>query len=597
MSLSPARVLLTSAPCTPATSSTGDADAPSWSVSLARPVAQWEARRLDEVRPLLAAAEADALAGAWSVFLLAYEAAPAFEPRMAVHPPASLDAIAPLPLAWAAAFHGPEPQPPHAPPASHAHGYWQPLVDAAAYRAGFARIRQLLQAGEVYQVNYTMPFVCQAGGDLLAWHRALLATQQPGYGAFVDLGSVQILSCSPELFFHRLPDPAGDRLLARPMKGTAPRGRTPQEDDARAAALAASPKERAENIMIVDLLRNDLGRLARPGGVAVRHCCRVERYPTVLQMVSDVTATLRPGTRLQDILTALFPCGSVTGAPKLAAMQAIHALEPHPRGVYCGAIGLIKPGGETICSVPIRTLVVRQGRAVCSVGGGITWDSALDGEYAECRLKLRFADPEPFSLLESLVLEHGRLPYLEQHLARCAASAAVLGVRFQAGPVREALLRTARETPQARHKLRLLVEADGAFRIESHPLPPLRRTTLRLALDSSPVDSSDPFLSHKTTRRSRFEAALARFPEAHDVLLYNERGELTECCFGNLVLRKDGQLLTPAATCGLLPGIYRQRLLARGILREAVLRREDLRTAEALWRINAVRRWQSARLC
>lgn len=582
-------------PCRILLSSHSRHTGPDWSAAFEAPLAVRQARRLDAVRPVLEFAEAAAMAGRWVVFFLTYEAAPAFDPAMQTH---ALPADSPLPLAWAASFAAPC-QPFH-PSGLHRHGPWRQQVDEAAYADTFRRIREQLRTGEIYQVNYTLPFSCSSQGDALAWHQALLAAMQPGFGAFLDLGEVQLLSCSPELFFHRL----GDELLARPMKGTVRRGRTPAEDAALANALMTSPKERAENVMIVDLLRNDLGRVARPGGVWVDACCRVEAYPTVWQMVSDVRATLRPGVRLAEILAALFPCGSITGAPKLAAMRLIRELEPQPRGVYCGAIGLIRPGGEVICSVPIRTLTRyvepagSAGRATCSVGGGVTWDSTESGEFAECQLKLQFADPAaaPFALLESLLLHRGRIPLLEDHLARCRTSAAALGFAFPEEAIRTTLADLAKRSDTQRAKLRLLVEREGSFRIESHALPPVQREVLRLAVDSCPVDTADPLLPHKTTCRVRYDAALARFPEAHDVILYNARGELTECCYGNLVLDLEGQLLTPSLCCGLLPGVRRARLLACGAIQEAVLSRADLQTATAVWRINAVRGWQRCRL-
>jgi para-aminobenzoate synthetase/4-amino-4-deoxychorismate lyase len=265
-------------------------------------------------------------------------------------------------------------------------------LERTAYEARVAAIRALIREGDVYQVNLTAPFRFAFEGDPAGLYRAVRRRQRVPYGALLDTGERHVLSFSPELFFRLEPAPAkagGRRITARPMKGTAPRGATPAEDDALAAALAADEKNRAENLMIVDLLRNDLARVSEPGSVRVPRLFETERYETVTQMTSTVTATLRAEAGLADVLRALFPCGSVTGAPKLRAMQRIRELEPGPRGVYCGAVGYAGPGGA-VFNVPIRTVELRGGEGRLGVGSGIVWDSTPEAEYAECLLKARF---------------------------------------------------------------------------------------------------------------------------------------------------------------------------------------------------------------
>ena len=568
-----------------------------WGRSLAfgEPLEVRQALTLGEVAPVVAWAEAQARAGRWVVLALAYEAAPAFDAALAVHGP-----LPGLPLAFAAAHAAPLDKIPAAAGGECARGPWRALVPPADYAGRFERLQEWIAQGETYQANYTVPFECAFTGDPHTWFAELARAQGAGFCALLDLGRHTILSLSPELFFRL--DGEG-RALARPMKGTAKRGATPEDDAARREGLAACPKNRAENVMIVDLLRSDLGRVAEAGSVAAPRLFHVEAYPTLFQMTSDVRAQLLPGVSLMDVLSALFPCGSVTGAPKVRTMQLLRELEPQPRGIYCGAVGLLEPSPgkhlKATFSVPIRPLLLDgdEGLARFSAGGGVTHDSTAWDEYAEVQTKMRFLIPpeEDFELLESMLLLNGRIPLLDGHLERLGRSADVFGFPVDGVEVLQALDALARAHDQGRFKLRLLLSRTGELRAEAAPIAG-GRARLRLGVSSLRVDSRDELLAHKTTRRAVYAAALAACPGCDDALLLNERGELTESTRASLVLDLDGELLTPALSCGLLPGVFRQRLLGLGTAREGVLRPEDLARARRVWLVNSVRWWMPCEL-
>jgi para-aminobenzoate synthetase/4-amino-4-deoxychorismate lyase len=378
------------------------------------------------------------------------------------------------------------------------------------------------------------------------------------------------------------------------MKGTAPRGRWPEEDQQLAAGLAASAKERAENLMIVDLLRNDLGKIAVTGSVGAEPLFSVESYPTVHQMTSTVTARLKEGTGFSDILRALFPCGSVTGAPKRRSMAIIAAAEKAPRGVYCGTIGCLAPGGEMLFSVAIRTLVLDKasGRIDLGVGSGITWDSRPEAEYAESLSKSAFASPgRPFRLIETMGECGGVIPRLERHLERLAASAARFGYPFDRERVADLLA----ELPITAQlgRVRLTLGVDGGLDMSAEPCLSDDRP-LRVGVVRTAADPADHLLYHKTDRRERLEVARQQRPDCDEVLLVNNRGELTEGSYHNLVLRLAGRLVTPHLESGLLPGVMRAELLERGEISEQTLYPRDLEQAAEIWLINSLRGWRRA---
>jgi para-aminobenzoate synthetase/4-amino-4-deoxychorismate lyase len=561
-----------------------------WSRTFAAPVWSGLAHAPGEVIPLLRAALAEQARGRWLVLALAYEAAPAFDPTLPVQAPTG------EPLAFAAAYDAPLPALPQAPAGPLAVAPWRPQLSRDAYNRAIAAIRQGIGLGEFYQVNYTFPLESRFDGDRDVWFAALAARQQAALCCRLDLGYRSLLSFSPELFFKR----QGSRLTVRPMKGTLPRGAPPEADAGQAAALAACPKNQAENRMITDLMRNDLGRIARPGSVVVSDLFAVEPLGAAWQMTSTVTADVPQTVDLVAVLAALFPCGSITGAPKRSAMAAIRRLEPSPRGFYTGTIGWVAPDGDCLFNVAIRTVSLRHADGHCrfGVGGGITHDSSSTEEYAECQTKARFlTDPPPdFALLETLRLDNGRFAFLAQHRARLAASALALGFAHNDRAIDDALARAVQEAAGQGRRVRLLLDPAGQVSTESFPLPVRLSRPARLGLCPAPVDANDPALYHKTTRRERYDRALAACPDCDDVLLVNTAGEVTESCRANVVARLGGRLLTPAQSCGLLPGAYRARLLARGVLTQSRLTPDDLARAEAVWLINSLRLWTRATL-
>jgi para-aminobenzoate synthetase / 4-amino-4-deoxychorismate lyase len=540
------------------------------------------ADRPADVRPALERVAALAADGAWAVGYIAYHAAPAFDAALRARPGR-------LPLLHFGIFEGPAPA--HETPGGGPQQPldWRPDVTRAEYDDAIDRIREAIERGDVYQVNHTFRLHAQSVADAERLYHHLRAAQGEGWFACLALGDVTILSISPELFFHL----DGRRIVTRPMKGTLPRGRYPEEDDALATRLAGSAKDRAENVMIVDLLRNDLGRVCRPGSIHVPRLFEVERYRTVWQLTSTVQGELRDDVTLADTFAALFPCGSVTGAPKVAATAIIDALEASPREVYCGAIGVVAPGGEAAFNVAIRTLCLdRDGRATYGVGGGVTWDSAPHAEYEEALSKAAvLAENMPdFDLLETMRLEHGGYPRLDGHLARMAESARYFGRPFDEDRVRLALARHAHAADRQPRRARLRVDPRGEPHVSSEPLT-RHPDPRRVALAGVPVSRTDRFLCHKTTQRAEYDRRRAARGDVDDVILMNDAGELTELTTGNLVLQLAGRRLTPRRSAGLLAGIFRGELLAAGAVEEAVLTPDQLAAADRVWLVNSLREW------
>jgi para-aminobenzoate synthetase / 4-amino-4-deoxychorismate lyase len=549
------------------------------------------ADRAEEVIGVLRAVEEAVAAGRHAAGFVAYEAAPAFDPALATRAPDPR-----LPLAWFAIYEHREDADPQAEddaPGEVALGEWRMEVGEDEYRAKVERIRGLIAAGDSYQVNYTVRMRAPFAGDDAALYARLCRAQRSAFCAHLRIDGVSVVSASPELFFRW----EGGELELRPMKGTRPRGRWTEEDDALAAELIASPKERAENLMIVDLLRNDAGRVSDFGSVRVEWLFEDERYETVHQLTSTIRSRTRPGTTLTDVFRALFPCGSVTGAPKVRTSEIIADLEDAPRGVYCGAVGFVSPG-EAVFSVAIRTLLIDRaaGEAELGVGSGITHDSDAGAEYRECLAKAAFTHraPADFRLLETLLWEpEDGFFLLDGHLDRVSRSAAYFGFRFDAEDARRGLHDAASAAPPRPHRVRLLLDRAGGIAVECAPHADSAEP-VRVAVAEEPVDSRDPLLFHKTTHRAVYERAAASRPDCDDVLLVNERGELTESTIANLVVEMDGARWTPPLECGLLPGVLRADLLARGEIRERILRPEDLSRADAIWLINSVRKWRRA---
>jgi para-aminobenzoate synthetase/4-amino-4-deoxychorismate lyase len=450
-------------------------------------------------------------------------------------------------------------------------------VSRDEYDRSVSRIRELIAAGDTYQVNYSFPLTSSFNGDAFAWFRDLCVAQGAQYSVYLDLGRYQVLCLSPELFFER----RGNHVITRPMKGTVRRGRWPAEDLELAQWLKHSAKDRAENVMIVDLLRNDLGKVSVPGSVRVSSLFDLERFETVWQMTSTVESTLQDGTTLVDLMRALFPCGSITGAPKIRTMQIIRELERFPRGLYTGAIGLLRPGGDCVFNVAIRTVVIdtESGVATFGVGGGVTIDSTADREYEECLVKSRFlrSTAREFQLFESILVEDGTYFLLAEHLQRLKDSAGYFGFTFSGTRINADLERIAIENPRGSLKVRLTLWKDGRVETQVTELSDIKDVELA----TEPVDSSDRFLFHKTTRR----------PGRDGLVFWNERGEVTESSIANIVVPIDGELFTPPIECGLLPGVFRNHLLAEGKIKERVITIEEFQDAPEFFLINSVRKW------
>jgi para-aminobenzoate synthetase/4-amino-4-deoxychorismate lyase len=534
------------------------------------PVRVSVADRVADVPGVLDAVRAATREGLHAAGFLSYEAGEAFEPSVGPLPASA------TPLAWFGMFERFDTLDQVAALLPDPAGAWigtvTPEITRDAYDAQFAQVLALIAAGDIYQANLTFRARVAFDGDPLAVYARLRAASHAGWGAVVDTGDETLLSLSPELFVAL--EQSG--LTCRPMKGTARRDPDPQIDAAAAASLAADPKQRAENLMIVDLMRNDLARVAVPGSVAVPEMFAIEHYPTVHQMTSTVAATLDPGRDALDILAALFPCGSITGAPKVRAMQAIAAIENSPRGAYCGAIGRVDANGDAAFNVAIRTLTIhRDARDVLlGLGSGIVADSRADDEWAECHAKGAFlrAGARAFDLIETMAFdpEEG-IAWLERHLARMQTSADALGFALDRHAARNELqAATFRLREPAR--IRLLLAPSGALAAEIAPVPPMPAAPVPVAIVPLPVDPLDFRLRHKTSDRHFYDRARGT---AFEVIFERGDGQLTEGSFTNLFVARGGSLVTPPAGT-LLPGVFRAELLATGRAVEGILTRADL---------------------
>ena len=572
-----------------------------------------EAHFHGEVTTALEEVERAVAGGLHAAGFVTYEAAPGLDEAMRTRPPGS------LPLLWFGLFserREPARDLPSSPQAGAcAAGSWEPSMERSAYAAAVGEIHRFIVAGDTYQVNFTTRLRAPVAGDLLALHSDICAAQRSGYCAFIDIGSHAVLSASPELFFSL----REGRLRARPMKGTRPRGRWLEEDRALAGELASDPKERAENVMIVDLLRNDLGRVSKAGSVSVPGLWQVERYETVNQLVSRVESEIEPGTTLRNLFAALFPSGSVTGAPKVRTMELIADLETSPRGVYTGCIGYLSPGGgsrgggtsrrgvaamEACFSVAIRTVCVdrARGQAEYGVGSGVTHYSSAAAEFEECRIKTRVLTERrpPFDLFETLRLDagagasapEGGYFLRDRHIVRLLDSAAYFGFPCDGERVLAALEGHAGGLRRSGgvHRVRLVLSRTGQATVESRPLVPGHEGPLTAGIARDPVSSDDVFIYHKTTNRQVYEERRS-LCGAEEVLLWNERGELTEASVGNVVVLSEGRRWTPPRECGLLAGTYRNLLLEQGEIGERVIAVDELEGVEGLFLINSVRGW------
>lgn len=552
------------------------------------------ARRTSEVEAVLAEAETARQAGAHLAGYIAYEAGLALEAKLV--PLADTRTGAAGPLVWLGAFGAPQTIPAGDVPGwlgggPARIGPLDPACSQGAYGAAFDTLQQAINAGDIYQANLTLPLTGSYSGDPLALYGKLRANAQAGYGGVVFDGSHWLLSFSPELFVSL----KGDAARTKPMKGTRPRGTNAQADRALKEDLARSDKDRAENLMIVDLLRNDLSRVAEPGTVAAENLFAIETYPGVHQMVSTVTARLARDRTPADLVRALFPCGSITGAPKIRAMELIAAVERDARGPYCGAIGRIDPAGadgsgDTAFNVAIRTLRLTpqengSGLAVLGVGGAIVADSDPQSEWREAMVKGNFvrqisaeSGANGADLIETMRFDPDRgIALLDLHLARMKASAAELGHAFDRHAARNQIQALCFELDRPA-KVRLVSSRSGAIALEAAPLPNALPDPALCAVLPMPVVSEDWRLRHKTSDRGFYEDALAvaRDAGAHEALLIRTDSLLTEGSFTSLFVERGGKLLTPRADLGLLPGVLRRSLLASGAAQEGDLTMDDL---------------------
>lgn len=556
------------------------------------PRAMVQADTPEAVAPLLDALERARETGHSVAGFLSYEAGRDSEGLTAPCDPA-------LPLGWFGIFDGHEdieaeelgellPDPA---------GAWVgapiPEIDFSGYARSFEQVRALIEAGDIYQANLTFRASVPVLGDPCALYAAIRSRAAAGHGALVWTGADWLLSFSPELFFRI----EGSTLSARPMKGTARRDPDPVRDAAAAKALADDPKQRAENLMILDLLRNDIARVAVPGSVTVPERFVVERYPTVHQMVSGVQGTLAPDRTPAQALATLFPCGSVTGAPKRRAMEVIEAVEGSPRGIYTGAIGRIDADGDASFNVAIRTLHVKPGAgsAILGLGSGVVADSTAAAEWRECHDKARFLDfgRPRFDLIETMAFDPRQgIPLLERHLERMKASARRLGFAFDRHAARNELQAATFRLEQPA-RVRLLLSPSGAIAVDATPLPPTPAEPVDVAVVPLPVPPADFRLHHKTSDRGFYDAA-RRAAGCFEVAFVRPDGQLTEGSFTSLFVERDGLLHTPPLCAGLLPGVLRGQLLAEGRAIETPLRSADL--AQSFYVGNALRGLIRARL-
>jgi para-aminobenzoate synthetase / 4-amino-4-deoxychorismate lyase len=551
---------------------------------------------------------------------LSYEAASGFDSALRTLP------ISGFPLLWFGLYPAPRIVPSIEVASTTQALSWLPTTDRDSYNVAIEQIKQHIASGRTYQVNYTMRL--QTEFNLDAWNFFLyLAQTQNNHAAYLDTGRYIIASASPELFFQL----DGDTLTCRPMKGTIRRGRTTLEDQEQAQTLKDSEKNRAENVMIVDMIRNDLGRIAQIGSVEVPDLFNVEKYPTLWQMTSTIKA--KTSASITEIFKALFPCASITGAPKVSTMQIISELETTPRKIYTGSIGYIEPDRKATFNVAIRTALIDRATktAEYGVGGGIVWDSTSNDEYAEALLKARvLTEPAPeFSLLETMLWTPKEGFFLRRkHIARLLDSAEYfdftissqqrwsskrrVSIRPSGYPTIAAVSRPPNKQEiietylneissqfTSPHRIRLLLNRDGALSHEAKSFQsPASDKTLKVCLAKESIDSNNIFLFHKTTHREVYSNTLARAKPMHehggydDVLLYNERDELTEFTIGNLVVEMDGKLYTPPISCGLLAGTFRAHLLETSQAASRVIRVEELKNCSKIFLINSVRKWQ-----
>ena len=526
----------------------------------------------------------------YAVGFLSYEAAAAFDEALVTHESES------FPLLWFGLYEQPEQITLPTPSTQNYNLNWSPTVTKTEYDRAITQIKQYISCGDTYQVNYTMRLQAEFIGNAWSDFLQLSSAQQANYGAYIELDDWAICSASPELFFIW----DGKQIVTRPMKGTSARGATGKSDRAMAQWLQNSAKNQAENVMIVDMIRNDLAKIAELNSVRVPSLFDIEKYPTLWQMTSTVTANTKAS--LTEIMTALFPCASITGAPKPRTMEIIRSLEKTPRNIYTGTIGFIAPNNYAQFNVAIRTVLIDKQikRAEYGVGGGIVWDSMSASEYEECQIKTRVLlnKSNNFELLETILwTPHEGYFLLDYHLQRLQDSALYFNFNFDLVTIEKRLLEISNKLGDRTYKVRLIVDKKREITIETIPFTPDRPSKIiNLAIATKPIELHNLFLYHKTTKRDFYNQVRQDHPNHDDVLLWNERQEITESCIANVVVKLNGKLLTPPVNSGLLAGTFRAYLLESKEITEAVIKLKDLPRCEAIYLINSVRKWQKAEI-
>jgi para-aminobenzoate synthetase / 4-amino-4-deoxychorismate lyase len=571
-------------------------------LSFSRPISVIQVDRTADVLPALVQVEReiqrrDLVAAGF----ISYEAAPGFNPMLQVRETED------FPLLWFGLYDSLK-RVSLPIPVTHNSFSWIPSIQQDEYVRSIQKIKDYIRQGWTYQVNYTLRLRTGFQADAWELFLQLANAQQADYAAYVDTGDWAICSASPELFLSR----RGRDIVSLPMKGTARRGCTLAEDRAQAAWLESSEKNRAENVMIVDMVRNDMGRIAEIGSVSVPKLFEVIRFPTVWQMISTVTS--RTDAPFSEIIKAMFPCASITGAPKVSTMRIIAELETEPRRVYTGSIGFLAQDNRAQFNVAIRTVVVDRLRnqAEYGVGGGIVWDSDALDEFKECEIKALVLNAPllVFSLLETCLWRPQDSIFLwDYHLRRLHDSAQYFAYPLNVGQLNQKLARLDSSLPPVDHRIRILVDRQGSISTEAAPFHPADPGQIyRLRIAPSPVNSTNPFLYHKTTNRKVYEDAGSIQssklhhvengiqPDLEDVIFWNERREVTETSIANLVYRISEDLFTPPLNSGLLPGVFRAFLLDQGLIKERVLMLDDLPKCDEFFIINSLRLWRKARL-
>ena len=544
-----------------------------------QPIKELKTRDLSEVADLLVQVESYQEQGYYVVGYVSYEAAPAFEEKLAVHKLPLLgeyllyftvhDRVetSPIPLTYEEV---------------DLPSKWKEETSAENYEKAIAQIHHHLRQGDTYQVNYTVQLKQDLSANPFAIYNRMVVEQEAGYNAYVEHDEMAVISMSPELFFEQ-----NDReLTTRPMKGTTQRGVTDQEDLAQATWLEQDPKNRSENMMIVDLLRNDMNRISEVGSEHVERLCQVEQYSTVWQMTSTIKSQLREDVDLVAVFRSLFPCGSITGAPKIATMEIIKDLESHPRGVYCGTIGLLLPNGRRIFNVAIRTIQLHQGKAIYGVGGGITWDSTWESEYREVHQKaaVLYRKQARFQLITTGRISQKSLLFEDQHLERLTKASRYFAYPFDPKKLRQKIEEECQACDVNQdYRLRITLNKSGELELSRQILTPLSTSFCKAKLCLQEADLNQAFTYFKTTHRPHLSLG------EQEKIYHNKSGELLETSIGNLVLKINGKLYTPPISQGILPGIYRQHLLETGQVEEKVLTVPDLDQAETIYGCNAVR--------